>query len=81
MVTMIARAFDDLPPTAGSSRFSDVVEGSTHAAGINALAAAGITSGFADGTFRPALDTPRAQTASFLYRAINTAQGPAWAGR
>jgi endonuclease YncB( thermonuclease family) len=75
MATMIARAFD-LPPTAGSSRFSDVVEGSTHASGINALAAAGITSGFADGTFRPALNTPRAQTASFLYRAINTDRDP-----
>lgn len=79
MATMIARAFN-LPASAGASRFSDVA-GSTHEAGINALAAAGITSGFADGTFRPGLNTPRAQTASFLYRAINIARGPSlgWA--
>lgn len=70
MATMISRAFG-LPPTPGPSRFSDVA-GTTHEAGISALAAAGVTSGFADGTFRPGLNTPRAQTAAFLFRAIST---------
>jgi acyl-homoserine-lactone acylase len=45
--------------------FSDL-GGSVHAGAINALAAAGIVSGYADGTFRPDQPISRAQTASLV---------------
>lgn len=51
-------------------RFSDVA-GTTHEAAIGALVDAGITSGFADGTFRPDGNVTRGQMASFLTRALD----------
>jgi endonuclease YncB( thermonuclease family) len=68
MATMLTRAFD-LPAAGGTSPFTDTV-GSPHESGIAALAAAGITTGYANGTFRPTLTVTRGQTASFLQRAL-----------
>ncbi len=56
------------PPT---EAFSDVPSGSTHAAAIAAVAAAGIAGGFGDGTFRPGLAVTRGQMATFLSGALD----------
>jgi hypothetical protein len=66
MASFLVRALD-LPPASGRSSFSDT-EGSVHRRAIDALAAAGIASGYRDGTFRPGLPVSRAQMASFLAR-------------
>lgn len=69
MATFLARANDleasEPPP------FPDVDEDHTHAEGIAAVAEAGITEGFEDGTFRPAANVTRAQMATFLTRAFD----------
>jgi hypothetical protein len=67
MATFLTRALD-LP--AGASSFPDVA-GSTHRAGIDAVAEAGIAGGYADGTFRPDLPVTRGQMATFLARALD----------
>ena len=66
MATFLARALD-LP--AGTATFSDI-EGNVHADAIAAVAAADITTGFADGTFRPGDPVTRGQMATFLFRAL-----------
>lgn len=66
MATFLARALD-LP--SAPSRFPDVDTDSTHAPAIGAVARAGITTGYDDGTFRPNQPITRAQMASFLHRA------------
>jgi hypothetical protein len=68
MASMLSKAFD--LPAGSAGTFSDIT-GNTHAPGINAIARAGITTGYPDGTFRPRLSTPRAQTATFLARALD----------
>jgi len=50
--------------------FPDVAPDSVHAESIRRLVAAGITQGFEDGTFRPALPVTRQQMATFLTRAL-----------
>jgi amidase len=67
MASMLSKAFD--LPAGSTGTFSDIT-GNTHAPGINAIARAGITTGYPDGTFRPQRSTPRAQTATFLARAL-----------
>ena len=54
----------------GSDVFADD-DGSVHEHNINAVATAGIASGFADGTFRPALAVRRDQIASFVARTLD----------
>ena len=71
MATFLTRAFRLASgPDAG---FVDIA-GSFHAAGINALAAAGVTKGCGTGPARfcPSGDVPRAQMSSFLNRARAT---------
>jgi hypothetical protein len=55
--------------------FRDVPDGSTHAAGIDYLAEAGITSGCTATTFCPNDNLTRAQMGTFLYRASGNAPG------
>jgi hypothetical protein len=74
MASFLDRALD-LP--AGQATFSDVPADHTHAAGIGAVAAAEITLGFPDGTFRPGLPVTRGQMASFLDRALDLPAGQA----
>lgn len=56
--------------TGASVRFSDVGADSVHATTIDQAAAAGLVSGFDDGTFRPALATRRDHAASFAVRLL-----------
>lgn len=70
--SMLVRALD-VPPTT-ERRFTDVT--GTHAADIEALAAAGITAGCTATTFCPALQLNRAQMATFLARALELAPVP-----
>lgn len=55
---------------AESQPFTDVAAGSTHAAAIARLKALGVTTGYEDGTYRPAAWMSRAQMAAFLARAL-----------
>ena len=73
MATFLTRAFG-LPP-APPAGFTDVEEGGTHAANIDALAASGVTSGCRTQPLRycPTRNTTRAQMATFLTRAENRA--------
>ncbi|MEX2659772.1 MAG: S-layer homology domain-containing protein [Acidimicrobiales bacterium] len=63
LVRAIERSGAELP--AGDDSFSDD-DGSVHEDSINALAAAGLVSGTADGTFGPKAPVTRAQMATFL---------------
>ena len=69
MASFLTRAFDLAP--AEPAGFTDT-EGSTHAASIDSLAAAGVTVGCRTEPFRycPARSVTRAQMATFLARAI-----------
>jgi hypothetical protein len=69
MATFLARVLD--LPAATGSRFSDVRAGSTHAAGIEAIARAGITNGCGGGRYCPDRPVTRAEMASFLVRAFD----------
>lgn len=73
--TFLLRALD--LAEAPATRFPDVPAGSTHAGAIGAIAQAGITSGYADGTFRPGAAVSREQMASLLVAAFDlpTASG------
>jgi hypothetical protein len=64
-----------LEPAAAPYDFTDI-EGSVHAGNIQALADAGIITGFSDGTFRPSLPVTRAQAASLIGRWIEVEQVP-----
>jgi hypothetical protein len=66
MASFLARAFQ-LPATE-TDYFDD--DGGTHEDNINRIAAAGMTSGFSDGTFKPDGAVSREQLASFLARAL-----------
>ena len=70
MATFLTRAFD--LAAAEPAGFTDTEEGSTHAASIDALAAAGVTVGCTTEPLRycPARSVTRAQMATFLARAI-----------
>ncbi len=68
MATFLARALD-LPP-ATSAGFSDTA-GDVHESAIDAVAAAGITSGHGDGRYRPGDPVTRGQVASLLFRALD----------
>jgi hypothetical protein len=67
MATFLTRALHLAP--APTVPFSDVL-GNGHAAGIASVAAAGIASGFSDGTYRPNVAVTRGQMATFLFRAL-----------
>jgi hypothetical protein len=73
MATFLTRAAKLEP--GGEPTFSDVAADHPHARGIAAVAAAGISEGWDDGTFRPARDVTRAQMASFLARALELDPG------
>ncbi len=68
MASFLVRALDSLPATS-MDWFSDD-DGSPHEANINVIAAAGVTLGYADGTFRPENLVTRAEMASFLARSL-----------
>lgn len=67
MAAFIARAFS-LPT--GTKTFKDVSKGNTAYESVKQLAAAGITIGYEDGTFRPNNSLSRGHISTFLARAI-----------
>ena len=74
MATFLTRAFD--LAAAEPAGFTDT-EGSTHAASIDALAAAGVTVGCTTEPFRycPSRPVTRAQMATLLARALGLLSG------
>lgn len=58
-------------PEADEVSFSDVAEDAWYAPYVAHIARLGITSGYPDGTYRPAQPVTRAQMAVFLVRALN----------
>jgi glucose/arabinose dehydrogenase len=70
MATVLRNALGLEPGTA--SGFTDVAE-TTHEAAIDALVAAGIASGYPDGTFRPDEAVTRGQLATFLANGFDLA--------
>jgi len=72
LASMVSRLFErgyELPLVDGPLPFVDVTPGSTHAAAISRLVAAGITTGRTAARFDPGGSVTRAQLASFLTRA------------
>jgi hypothetical protein len=59
-----------ISPAPGMATFSDVPVGAPFFQEIEALAAAGISAGFGDGTFRPNNPVTRGAVAAFLARAL-----------
>ena len=72
MAAFIARAFD-LPN--GTKTFKDVKKGHTAYEAVSQLAAANITTGYEDGTFKPANNLTRAHISAFLARAVKYQEG------
>jgi hypothetical protein len=64
-IARLIRATGTTLPTGASGQFDDV-DGTTHAAAINDLAAAGLVSGFTDGSYRPGASLTRAQAVTIL---------------
>ena len=77
MASLLDRALD-LP--AGDAQFGDVPADHPHAAGIAAVAAAGITNGCAPDRFCPGARLTRGQMASLLDRALDLPAGDAQFG-
>ncbi|MGE7667411.1 S-layer homology domain-containing protein [Ureibacillus composti] len=74
MAVFIANAFD-LPN--GDKAFKDVKPGQTGYDQIKKLVSAGITSGYADGTFKPVNNLTRAHISLFLVKAMKFENGEA----
>lgn len=72
MAAFIARAFD-LPQ--GSKTFKDVPQGHTAYEAVKQLAAANITTGYQDGTFKPQENLTKGHLATFIARAIKYENG------
>lgn len=73
MASFLARALR-LPP-ASRPPFPDVAADDPHARTIASVSAAGIATGFGDGTYRPGAPVTRGQMATFLTRALGLAPG------
>ena len=69
----IGRASYDCPVTEGSHRFTDT-EGYWAATYVDYLYTAGITTGYADGTFRPGDKITRVQFAAMLFRYLGLSE-------
>lgn len=69
MATFLNNTFAWPPAPTTTSTFPDVRAGSTHHAAIEAIAAAKITLGYRDGSYRPDAPVTREEMATFLARA------------
>jgi hypothetical protein len=65
-------AAPDTPPATGA--FRDVILEAAHGEAIERMAAAGVVTGHADGTYRPARSVTRAQLATLLVRQLGLTQ-------
>jgi glucose/arabinose dehydrogenase len=72
MAAFLVRALDQ-SPLAGSGTFSDVPAGQWYTGFVERIAQLGISTGYADGTFRPLTPTSRGEMALFLMRALDLA--------
>ena len=77
MAVFLARAFDLPDPVDGARSFRDVPEDHRFAYAIRRLAAAGVTVGYPDGTYRPNAEVSRRHISVFLVRAAAYSWG-AW---
>ena len=68
----IKRVVGGVRPQYTKPIFEDVTESTPHYADIKWMKEHGITTGFADGTFRPSADTARGDMAAFLHRLKGT---------
>ena len=73
---MIVQAQDWNPPNPTSQRFSDVAPGSPYYIYVDYVAARGVISGYADGTFRPGQATTRSQASKIISLAVSGAPTP-----
>lgn len=73
LVAALEHAGAQLPPP-DDGAFTDTA-GSVHEAAIDKVAAAGVSRGYGDGTYRPRLAVTRAQMASFLARGLDHLAG------
>jgi 2',3'-cyclic-nucleotide 2'-phosphodiesterase (5'-nucleotidase family) len=73
IVRTLEEAGIDVPPLDGSPNFPDL--DLTHGDNVRRLAAAGVVTGFDDGTFRPTRAVSRQQMASMYARALTFARG------
>lgn len=74
LASLLSKALD--LPAAADAGFADVPAGSTHAAGINAVVAAGISQGCGDGRFCPGQAVTRAQLATLFTGAFELPAAP-----
>ena len=69
LTKIIVEALD--VPTAEGKAFTDVANGSWYAAYVESASAAGVVTGFEDGTFGPDKNVSRQDAALMIYRAVN----------
>jgi N-acetylmuramoyl-L-alanine amidase len=74
LAVLVMAGLGPLSAGALAASFSDVGSGDWFSPAVNALADAGVVSGYEDGTFRPYETVTRAQFASMLARAIQPPQ-------
>ncbi|MGH8958827.1 MAG: S-layer homology domain-containing protein, partial [Acidimicrobiia bacterium] len=72
MAAFLVRALGQ-SPLAASGTFSDVPAGQWYTGFVERIAQLGISTGYADGTFRPLTPTSRGEMALFLMRALDLA--------
>jgi hypothetical protein len=65
---LLHRFADSPPPAVGGPAFTDVSGDHPFAAAIRWMASSGISTGYADGTFRPAATVTRRAVVQFLHR-------------
>lgn len=76
MAVFLIRALGTESFPAYTGTFSDVPESAWYSAHVELLAALGITTGYADGTYRPADSVSRAEMAAFIVRATSNTPAP-----
>jgi glucose/arabinose dehydrogenase len=72
MAAFLVRALGQSPASGGGT-FSDVPAGQWYTGFVERIALLGISTGYADGTFRPHVPTSRGEMALFLQRALDLA--------
>ncbi|WP_176946449.1 S-layer homology domain-containing protein [Blastococcus aurantiacus] len=77
MVALLAATLVLAPAASAGHRFDDVPAGAPFATDIDWLVTNGITSGYSDGTYRPAAPVTRQAMALFLYRFAHPGSGSA----
>ncbi|QCU78547.1 hypothetical protein E7744_10565 [Citricoccus sp. SGAir0253] len=78
LATMLYRQVDPSHPRDGKQYFRDVRAGAYYTDAVNWMAQSGLSTGYADGTFRPTQSITRGEVSALLYRLSgSTYAGPA----